>query len=130
MLDSILLTVGKMSDPGRRMTARAVVSQQSTDAFRGEVELELEPSAGGHLSRQSVEGVSCRSVADALALMVAFAVNPDAVKPDADPVKSAGQSSSTDAGMATAPRVPLGLTAGASFLIDTLMLPSTASLGA
>ena len=65
--------LGARSAPHENVDARAVVTQ-SGDVFRAEIQL----NSAGQTSLRHVEDTSCNALADAVALIVALTVNPEA----------------------------------------------------
>jgi hypothetical protein len=65
--------LGARSAPHENVDARAVVTQ-SGDTFRAEIQL----NSAGQTSSRHVEDTSCNALADAVALIVALTVNPEA----------------------------------------------------
>ncbi|MEO7111683.1 MAG: hypothetical protein ABI183_14680 [Polyangiaceae bacterium] len=65
--------LGSRSAPQENVDARAVVTQ-SGDVFRAEIQL----NSAGQTSLRHVEDASCNALADAVALIVALTVNPEA----------------------------------------------------
>jgi hypothetical protein len=75
-----ILASSRVREPLR---ARGIVSRAAAGGFHGEVEI----SASGQSSTRSVDGESCAAVSDAMELMLAIAINPDALpSPPASPV--------------------------------------------
>ncbi len=105
--------------PGLR--ARAAV-QEANGGWRADVEL----SEGGEASSRHVEGETCRAVADAVAVMVAIAVTPDAAPPAAPPPPPPPRRAPPpprDRAPAN-PLRPWRYAFGAAFLADAGTLPS------
>ena len=115
--------LGAHAAPHENVDARAVVSKDG-ETFRAEIQL----FSAGQTSTRQVADSSCNALADAVALIVALTVNPEAVaekketeekKPAPPPEKKPAAALSE-----SAPRRPIYL--GASFLLDTATLASLA----
>jgi hypothetical protein len=131
MLDQIVQTVGETTHVEGTVHASALVLKDAASAWRGEVEL----SALGQSTLRRVEGDSCRAVSDALALIVALAVNPDAeplapplrpMAPPAEPASPAEPARRAELPLPDARRFAVG----ASLVFDAGMLPASAYGGA
>src|ERR1700734_4155731 len=77
VLAQIRSAVGPAVSAHDPVHARAVVARGERETWQGALEL----SVGGQESTRQVEGETCRAVADAVVVMVALAVNPDAALP-------------------------------------------------
>jgi hypothetical protein len=124
MLDHIVRTIGTKSADADPVQAHGVVSQQPGGRFAATVTL----SSAGQTEERTVEGESCHAVANAVVLIVALAVNPDAsLAPAVAPVEVPPPVVSPP--IDAAPRVPVawapryGVGAAASVLVDGGSLP-------
>jgi hypothetical protein len=93
---------GRAREP---LQARGVVSKDAAGLFHGEVEI----TAFGQASKRMIDGESCAAVSDAMELMLAIAIDPDAA-PEAPP---------RPLPPSPAPREPLSFALGASFALGT-----------
>jgi hypothetical protein len=122
MFERITRTIGKTEGTPDPVRAWASALQEESGDWRGEVEL----SAFGQTATRSVHGNSCRAVSDALALIIALVVNPDAppaIPPEPRTTPDASPPPANVAPPAPARRHPRFIF-GASGLIDTGTLPS------
>jgi hypothetical protein len=109
--------------------ARVVVSQEG-GTFHAEIEL----GDPGHGNTRSIDAESCAALADAVALVVALAADSVAApppretpRPDAASSSPPAASPAADSHALTAPAPRDNWFAGASFLLDTAILPGTAA---
>jgi hypothetical protein len=122
---AIARTIGTSKLEGA-VDARVVVTQVG-----GEFHAEVSISASGATSTRSLEGESCRAVADAAALIVALAANPDAAPtmPAATPpapVPAPGEPAATKPAETPGPLEAVRpYFVEGSFLLDSASLPST-----
>jgi hypothetical protein len=87
MLARIAQLVGANTAASEPLRARAAVTRDDAGGFRGSVDL----SAASQTSTRRVDGASCAAVSDALALIVALSINPDAapLPPAPEPARAA-----------------------------------------
>jgi hypothetical protein len=122
MLDRITSTIGKMDAAQEPVRASAVAVQEPSGEWRGDIEL----SVFGQTATRRVHRDSCRAVSDALALLVALVVNPDAAPAIAHEPSPAPEGPPPPAVAPAVAQRPRGrLIVGASALVDTGMLPSS-----
>jgi hypothetical protein len=87
------------------LRARGVVSKDVSGLFHGEVEI----SSEGQSSKRTIDGESCAAVSDAMELMLAIAIDPDAALPEAPPPRPAP----------APPREPLVVVLGGAFALGS-----------